>query len=164
MRVNKRFILGPAVALAAVATVIGGVAAANPAADQGDKPKDQVIERAAEQLGVDPTTLRDAFSQARQQVMLEQLDERLQQAVEDGTITQEEADAIKAWIDSRPEAVEKLGHGMFGLRGMLGQPSRHRGFHGFGPHGFGRGWQVQPETPEADEPAETPAANTGLNL
>jgi hypothetical protein len=130
VNVNKRFILGSALALAAVATVIGGVAAAQSAGESSDKPKDQVIEKAAEQLGVDPTTLQDALKQARQQVMLEKLDEYLAKAVTDGKITQAEADAIKAWIQARPAAVDKLGKGMFGFPGMHGRgghhgPSRH---------------------------------------
>lgn len=161
MRLNKRMILGPAIALAAIATVIGGVAAANPAGDSGDKPRDQVLEKAAEQLGVDPTTLQDALKQAHRQVTLEQLTERLKKAVEDGTITQEESDAIKAWIESRPAAVDKLGKGMFGfgLPGMHERGGHHRGFHGFGmrgPHG-----QIAPDT---EESKQTPATNTGVNL
>ncbi len=35
-------------------------------------------------------------------------EEYLQKAVEEGKITQEEADEIKNWMDSRPEAMEKL--------------------------------------------------------
>jgi hypothetical protein len=159
VRISKRFILGPAVALAAIGTVLGGGALANPGGDSGDKPKDQVLEKAAKQLGVDPATLQDALKQAHQQVMLEQLAERLQKAVADGTITQEDADAIKAWIESRPAAVDKLGPKMFGLPGMHGRGGHHRGFHGFGmrgPHG-----QIAPDT---DRSAEAPATNTGHNL
>lgn len=161
MKLNKRMILGPAIALAAIATVIGGVAAANPAGDTGDKPRDQVLEKAAELLGVDPTTLQDALKQAGRQVMLGRVDEYLAQAVADRTITQEEADAIKAWIESRPAAVDKLGKGMFGFGfpGMHGRGGPHHGFHGFGmrgPHG-----QIAPDT---EESTETPATNTGLNL
>lgn len=161
MRISKRFILGPAVALAAIGAVLGGVALANPGGDPGDKPSDQVLEKAAAQLGVDPSTLQDALKQAGRQVMLERVDEYLAQAVTDGTITQDEANAVKAWIESRPAAVDKLGKGMFGFGfpGMHGRGGHHRGFRGFGmrgPHG-----QIAPDT---EKPAETPATNTGLSL
>jgi hypothetical protein len=160
VNVNKRFILGSALALAAVATVIGGVAAAQSAGESSDKPKDQVIEKAAEQLGVDPTTLQDALKQARQQVMLEKLDEYLAKAVTDGKITQAEADAIKAWIQARPAAVDKLGKGMFGFPGMHGRGGHH-GPRGFRMHGFHG--QLAPDAGES-ESTETPATGTGLNL
>jgi hypothetical protein len=159
VKLNKRFILGPAIALAAIATVIGGVAAAQSGGESTDKPKDQVLEKAAEQLGVDPTTLQDALRQAHKQVMLEQLNERLQKAVEAGTITQEEADAIKAWIESRPAAVDKLGPKMFGLPGMHGRGGHRHGFGGFGMRGLHG--QLAPDT---DDSTETPATGTGLNL
>lgn len=161
MQLKKRYIIGPALAFAAIGSILGGVALANGGGTSATSTKDQLIEKAASELGVDPAKLQDALAQARKSVMLERLDAYLKAAVEKGTITQGESDAIKAWIDSRPAAVDKLAPKMFGLPGMHGRGGHHgfRGFGGFGmrgPHG-----QMAPDTGES---TDTPATSTGLNL
>jgi hypothetical protein len=157
VKISKRFILGPALAVAAVASVIGGVAAAQSTGDTTDTPKDQIIEKAAEQLGVDPTALSEAIKQAQQQLWNEKLDAYLAEAVTAGTITQEEADAIKAWVQARPAALDKLGMGKFGLPGLHGRG--HHGMRGFGRHGGFFRYSVPETTPSTQS-----SANTGANL
>lgn len=157
MKISKRFVLGPALAVAAVASVIGGVAAAQSTGEATPTPKDQVIEKAAEQLGVDPTVLGDAIKQAQRQLRNEKLDAYLAAAVTAGTITQDEADAIKAWVQARPAALDKLGHGMFGLPGLHGRG--HHGKHGFGRHGGFFRYSVPETTPSTQS-----STNTGVNL
>lgn len=145
MRIGKRTILGPVVALAALGVIAGGTAMAAP----GDaKPANPVIERAAGELGVNAETLTDALKNARARVMEERVKERLAAAVEAGTINQVEADEIQTWLDSRPAAADKL------KLHAGGNARSHRGFHGLGR------FRTPPVTPQA-EPAVN---NTGVNL
>lgn len=74
--------------------------------------QDEIQDRVAEILGVDVTDLGDALDQAREEYKDAKMDERLDQAVADGAITQEEADEIRDWLDARPEVLDDLkGHG-----------------------------------------------------
>jgi polyhydroxyalkanoate synthesis regulator phasin len=77
-----------------------------------------VLDDAAKQLGVDPAKLSDALKQA--------LENRIDRAVEDGTLTKEQADAMK-------ERVEADDFPLF-AGPLLGHP--HRGGFGFRMHGF----------------------------
>lgn len=109
-----------AVGAAAVALVLAGVAAAGAvAASWVLEPTDEskaVIDDAASQLGVESSELSAALKQA--------LKNRIDEAVEDGRLTEEQADELKARIDADEFP-------LLGGPGMLG-----RGVHG-GP-GFGR--------------------------
>jgi len=91
-----------------------GLASAYGPGDNGEG-RDEVQSRVAEILGIDVTELGDAFQQAGEEHRTAEMDARLDQAVVDGTITQEEADEIRDWLDDRPEVLEELkgakGHG-----------------------------------------------------
>lgn len=109
-----------AVGAAAVALVLAGVAAAGAVAaswvlepSEGSK---AVIDDAASQLGVESSELSAALKQA--------LKNRIDEAVEEGRLTEEQADELKARVDADE----------FPLLGALGLFGR--GVHG-GP-GFGR--------------------------
>ncbi len=69
----------------------------------------EILSRAAEILGISEEELSDAFAQAKQEMMAERceeaFDEFLEQAVEEGLITEEEAEEIKEWWEQRPEAL-----------------------------------------------------------
>ena len=125
--------------------VTGGVVAANIGGGV-DALKD-VNARAAEILGVEPQALSDALRQAHQEFMIEQLQARLDQAVADGVITQEQADEYMTWMEARPE----------GLKNDFGRPGPGRGGPGFGKiqrfHGFSH------EAPADDAPAPTSPNN-----
>ena len=116
---TKRRKLTFAAGAAAVALVLAGVAAAGAvAASWVLEPSEEskaVIDDAASQLGVESSELSAALKQA--------LKNRIDEAVEDGRLTEEQADELKARIDA-DEFPLLGGLGMFG-----------RGFHG-GP-GFG---------------------------
>jgi uncharacterized protein YidB (DUF937 family) len=105
---------------AAVALLVAGVAAAGAvAASWVLEPSEEskaVIDDAASQLGVEPSELSDALKQA--------LKNRIDEAVADGRLTEEQADELKTRVDA-DEFPLVGGLGMFG-----------RGFHG-GP-GLGR--------------------------
>ena len=77
------------------------------------------VSKVAIKLGLYHDTVATAMQEARQEMMNEALAERLQQAVTDGRITQDQADQILQWMQDRPAALDELG--------------------GFGPGGEGGG-------------------------
>jgi hypothetical protein len=103
------------VASAAVAAVVGGSAGAIAATkqDEAKKSEQAVLDDAAKRLNVAPAELRDALAKAQ--------DAQLDQAVKDGRLTQEQADAIKA---RRKANGHVLG---IGGRGGHGHGPGHRG-------------------------------------
>jgi len=52
---------------------------------------------------IDPAALEAAFAQARDEIRAEALDNYLQKLVEEGKITQSQADQYKEWLQSRPD-------------------------------------------------------------
>ena len=105
---------------AAFAVVGAGGAIAATKLSSSDESK-AVVEDAAKQLGVDPAKLSDALKQA--------LENRIDQAVEDGKLTQEQGEAMKKRVEADDFPL---------LAGPLLGPS-HRGGFGFrmdGPRGL----------------------------
>ncbi len=100
--------MSTAIAVAGVAVLSGGVLAATNGHRGG--PNDEVIDKVAETLGVDADELGEALAQARTEVAQEKRDARLDQLVEDGVLTQEQVDEIKAWQAARPAVLDDLGH------------------------------------------------------
>lgn len=101
---------------AGVALLLAGLGAAGAvAASQLLSPGEEskaVIEDAAAQLGVEPTELSDALKQA--------LKNRVDEAVEAGRLTEEQADELKERIDSNeyPLLFGRGGHGGWGGPGV----------------------------------------------
>ncbi len=62
-----------------------------------------LLERVADILEIDKEDLIDAFKQAQQEIGEEAFTNRLNQAVEEGLITQEQADEIIKWWGQRPD-------------------------------------------------------------
>ena len=62
-----------------------------------------LLERVADILEIDQEDLIDAFKQAQQEIGEEAFTNRLNQAVEEGLITQEQADEIIKWWGQRPD-------------------------------------------------------------
>jgi hypothetical protein len=119
---KKLLVYGP-IAMALIASLAVGIPAAV-AADTSDdvstettitttadeqNPRQELMSRVAEILNLDEATVSDAFQQASQEMMTERQQERLQQAIDDGLITEAEAAEIQSWWDSRPEALEGMG-------------------------------------------------------
>jgi hypothetical protein len=133
---KKLLVYGP-IAMALIASLAVGIPAAV-AADTSDevstetttatdeqRPGQEIFSRVAEILNIDEETLKDAFQQATQEMMTERQQEHLQNAVDNGLITEEEAAEIQEWWDSKPAALEKLapvgGQNQFmGPRGIRG--------------------------------------------
>ena len=104
-----------------------GAAIAAVTKDDGKKAEQAVLDDAAKRLNVSPEKLRDALSAAQ--------DAQIDQAVKDGTLTQKQADAIKA---RRKQSGR-----------VLGGPPGFRGHGpGFGPHVGARG-VIFPDLPKA---------------
>jgi hypothetical protein len=115
----KRYVLVSAAVLAAGAG--GGAAiAASGGDDERQKTEQSIIADAAKRLNVTPDALRSALGAAE--------DTQLDQAVKDGKLTQEQADAIKA---------RRAKDG--GVLGGPGVGGPHGGVGGAGSPGFGRG-------------------------
>jgi polyhydroxyalkanoate synthesis regulator phasin len=115
MRVmTRRRKLTFAVGAAAVALLVAGLAAAGAAASWVLSPTEDsqaIIDDAALQLGVEPSELSEALEQA--------LENRIDEAVDDGRLTEEQADGLR----------ERLGSGGFPLLGGLGLLGRGFGLH-----------------------------------
>ena len=69
----------------------------------------ELLSRVAEILDISEEELIGAFEQAKQEMMAERCEaafyEFLEQAVEEGLITEEEAEEIEKWWEQRPEAL-----------------------------------------------------------
>jgi hypothetical protein len=110
-------------------------------------PRELVISKVAAALGISEEQLTAAIDQAQQELQAEvraqiqeRQEERLQNAVENGTITEDEANQIREWWQSRPEALDKLQ--------PEGRPFREMGGNGrFGNSGL---WQDNQSTEESE--------------
>ncbi len=111
MSLKKKIILGIIIAVVVVGTV-GGLVAANTdtttttTVTVTDNPQDTLLEKVAGKLGVSVDELKTAFQEARTEIQQERLDAWLAKLVADGKITQEQADAYKTWLNSRPSGQE----------------------------------------------------------
>ena len=94
-----------AVSILAVVGIFAGIAAQSDGAGDG---KRSFADRVASILGLESSTVQDAFTQAKQEMRDEHKAEYLAKLVEHGKLTQEEADAIVAWQDSKPDVEVQL--------------------------------------------------------
>ena len=78
-------------------------------ADTDLNPRDIFISKVADILGLTEEQVADAIEQARQEMRDEVLGQCLDNAVENGLITEDEAAEIQEWWDNRPAALDKLG-------------------------------------------------------
>lgn len=132
---SKKFIAITLATVLVVGSTVGVVLAADNGDEDGSLPEarpeallDRVCAIYQENTGVaiDPQALQDAFAEAQNEMRDEALDSYLQNLVEQGEITQEQADQYLEWWQSRPDV--PIG---FGFRG-------HGGFRAMGgPHGWG---------------------------
>ena len=89
-------------------------------------------------LGVTEQQLTDAFNTANAQAQSQKIDQALAQAVTKGTITQAEADAIKAWLTQKPAAADAL-KAWQDAQPKVGNENALRGILGFGGMMLGPG-------------------------
>ena len=133
---SKKFVLVTLLATVALVGSISGVVAAQNGDDSQPNAANQTANQTVNQtlldrvceiyqentgVAIDPQALEDAFAQAQSEKLQEALDSRLQYLVDQGKITQGEADQYKEWWQSRPDVPLGLGFGGHGgLRGWGG--------------------------------------------
>jgi hypothetical protein len=88
----------------AVTMVVGtaGVALADDGQNTQGK-SNGLLARVAQILNIDVQKLTDAFKQAVAEMRTERQNTGLQNLVNNGKLTQDQADKLKAWLDSRPD-------------------------------------------------------------
>jgi len=146
MRRTKKLIIIAVLAAVVLVGSIGGVALAQTGDEDNSSQTQQeallvkVCEIYEENTGtaIDAQALKEAFVQAQDEVRTEALDSHLQKLVEEGKITQEQADQYKEWLESRPDVPVALEMPSAGM---------HRSFDG--SRGFG-----PPSLPDGFEPPE----------
>jgi len=124
---------------AALALVItGGIVLAQEPVTSGGSLAKSFASRVAAKLGLDEAKVQGAFNQAARDIQNEAQQRKLDRMVTQGRLTQEQADQIKQWYQSRPEVLSPgfpfRGYG-FDDGGMRGGRGRHgMGFkHGLAP-------------------------------
>ena len=136
---RKWLILGVAIAVVIlVGGILGGVVYAQSGSTTttpttttttGTNPEVTIMAKVASILGIDQTTLQNAFTQAEKEVQTDNLSSRLQSLVTAGKITQDQADQYLQWWNSQPTLpsgvnVPGIGMGRMriggGFRGMGG--------------------------------------------
>jgi len=162
---SKKFII---VAVLAVVVLVGSIAGVvlaqteNEADNQPPAQQGALLEKVCEiyeqntGVAIDPQELQNAFVQVRSEMQEEALDNYLKNLVDQGKITQEQADQYKAWWQARPD-MEQLRQQLrewqearpdipagFGFMA----PDGEKPFAGFGGPGGGfRGWGRLPPCP-----------------
>jgi hypothetical protein len=82
----------------------------------------------AEKLGLPAEKVAEAMRSVRKERMDQMITEKIQEAVQKGTITQAEAGQIREWLKNRPDGVQKLMAQIFGQMGGMGM-KRTMGSH-----------------------------------
>ena len=136
---SKKLVIAVVLAAVMLAGGIGGVVLATDNGDDGEPEAkyeallDRVGEIYQQNTGValDQEALKDAFVQAQSEMQAEALETWLQSLVEQGKITQEQADDYLEWWQAKPDVTFGFGFGgRGGFRGMGGP----RGMHSSGWH------------------------------
>ncbi len=100
---RKKFIVIAVLAGVLLVGSIGGVALAQTGSSDNTTEGKTLLAMVAEILGIDQQKVEDAFTQAQKDVQEEALDNYLKKLVEEGKITQDQADQYKTWWQSRPD-------------------------------------------------------------
>jgi len=146
---SKKLIISAVLAAVVLVGSIGGVVLADDgdADNQPEAQFDALLDRTAavyqEKTGtaLDIDALKESFNETRNEMRIEALQERLQAMVDEGKITQEQADEYLEWQQARPDV--PFG---FGQRGP-GGPGKFRGRMGGCFGGFGRFAPEPPASP-----------------
>ena len=100
---RRRWLFIPLVAVALAFVITGGAAVAQSGDSDSDSTVGKFAERVASILGLEASQVQDAMEQASTELKDERVQSKLDSLVEDGTITQEQADEYKTWWDERPD-------------------------------------------------------------
>jgi hypothetical protein len=113
MKISKKFMIIGLMCVVVIGGTLGGFAIAGAADDAANTTRVEtglttLIDKAAEiyqqntGTAIDAAELQKAFEAAGAALMSDRMEQYLQKLVDDGKITQEQADAWKAWWASRP--------------------------------------------------------------
>jgi len=109
LKVGVIALVAVAVLAAVVGTSVAFAGSSDGDVDTDGGPGKIFISKVANILGLEEDQVSDAFRQARQEMFQEAQEQRLQKAIENGLITEEEATQIREWWQDRPEALQSLG-------------------------------------------------------
>ncbi len=133
MRKKRKFIIITVTAATVAALMLSGAVFADEPLDTPPNPIESVISRVADKLGIDQEELEIAFQEAVQEERAERMDNHLDRLVENGKITEEEAEQYQEWWQDKPDVPFGQGHqGRFGghgpcpgmgMRGMQNMPT-----------------------------------------
>jgi len=137
MRLSRKWVVTiMAITVILLMGTIGGIVSAQTPAPTVPAPtqstgQDTLLARVAEILDVDQADLEAAIRQARQEMRSDAMKDRLEKLVEQGQITQEEADQYLEWWQARPDIFENLQGNFNGMRdaGQQGKMRLRGGFH-----------------------------------
>ena len=122
---RKRWVIVSVVMAALAIAITGGAIMAQ---DEDEDSSKTFAGRVAEILGLEDDTVADAMKQAKEDMRDEAVKAKLDALVEDGKMTQEDADAYLEWLESRPDVDFGGGFGRgshgkrgFGKKARLGQ-------------------------------------------
>jgi hypothetical protein len=131
---KKRWVLVSAIAaMIAIGVVTAGAALAQ-GTDTGDPAISDLVSRIARILNLEEARVQDAVDQALRETRDESVRNKLNELVEQGRITQEQADEYFTWYQSRPDDLPGFmergpgfgwhshGHGFRGFRFFSGAP------------------------------------------
>lgn len=122
---GKRFVISGLLAAVVLVGSLAGLALAQ-TGDTGQSKT--LLARVAAILGIDQQEVEDAFSQAQREMRDEALDSYLKNLVDQGKITQEQADQYKGWWQARPDTLLPGPFGGHFGRGFRGGMKGGRGF------------------------------------
>lgn len=128
---SKKFIVIALLATVLLVGSIGGVALAQTENGDDSQPESKYgaqLDRACEiykentGIAIDSVALKDALVQAQSEMLEEALGNHLQNLVDQGEVTQDQADQYLEWWQVKPDVTVQFGfHGQGGFRGM-GKP------------------------------------------
>ena len=112
------------IAVVAVAVISFSIALAQ-GNKGGDSNTGKLAIRVAEILGLDTAVVDDAIKQAREELRDEAIQKKLNALVENGRLTQEQADEYLNWTQSKPDGKRAIGKNFFGKLGHHGNWKSH---------------------------------------
>jgi hypothetical protein len=110
---RRKIIVGVLISTMALAGVLAGTLSADD--EGGATPRNNVLARVAEILGLPQADVENAFEQAmteqreeRQVEMQAARDARLQDLIDEGVLTQEQVDEWESWLEAQPNNRDEM--------------------------------------------------------
>ena len=136
---SKRWIVVPVIFGLLALGITTGAVLAQGGGDDGDSTSKSLASRVADILGLDEASVQAALQQAVTEARQERWQDRLDRMVDQGVITQEQADEYLQWLESKPEGIPHrrgfFGRGGFGGHGAFGGSNSSGSL--WGDHRFG---------------------------